>query len=297
MKNYISQIINHFKNCNCVQKACLFCTSRSNVAAVKMPIMRLVFSPFAILVDNAKKFFYLAVFYGIVISALSFLMGFAYICLFSSKQEGIIYCSNSDVNYIIYSLVKFFLIVVFAVKWGEIIFNRQNLSIKYLFLIGTRDLKIFLAFLIFIVLNLVPLLSLYILYIRTPNPDWVVEITFFAVVSLGFVVPFIVMRFYSVIAFIISGEKMPTLKDIWDRGEGNMVRLLVAIFFIVLLAGFSFVNFFFNFKAAAVGNEFYIGIISELLYNVIVLLLFALMVNHCHVQKEILFGGNQNESK
>lgn len=297
MGNYISRIINHFKNCNCIQKACFLCTSGTNLAAVKMPIMRLVFGPFAILVDNIKKFFYLAGFYGFATSILSFIMGFAYICLFDSEQKGIVYCSNSDINYIFYSLVKFFIIAIFAVKWGEVVFNRQTLSVKYLFAISTRDLKIFFGFLLFIVLNLVPLLSLYILYIRVPNPDWVVEITFFAIVSLGFVVPFIVMRFYSVLAFIISGEKIPTLKDVWDRSEGNMVRLLVAIFFIVLLAGFAFMNFFFNFKAAAVGNEFYIGIISELLYNVIVMLLFALVVNHCYVQKEILFGGNQNESK
>lgn len=297
MENYISRIINYFKNCNCVQKACFLCTSGSNVAAVRMPIIRLIFGPFALLVDNIKKFFYLAGFYGLVISALSFVMGFAYICLFSGEQKDIIYCSSSDINYIIYSIVKFFIIAVFTVKWGEVIFKNQPLSIKYLFAISTRDLKIFLAFLLFIVLNLVPLLSLYILYIRVPNPDWIVEITFFAIVSLGFVVPFLVMRFYSVLAFIISGEEMPTLKDIWDRSQGNMVRLLLAIFFIVLLAGFAFLNFFFNFKAAAVGNEFYIGIISELLYNIIVLLLFALVVNHCYVQKEILFGGNQNESK
>lgn len=297
MKNYLSQIINGFKNCSCVQKACFLCTSGSNVAAVKMPIMRLIFSPFAFLVDNAKKFLYLAGSYGLFISLLSFIMGFAYVCLYSVEQKGLLYCSASDINYIIYSLVKFFLIAVFAVKWGEVVFNHQSISIKYLFALHSRDFKIFLVFLLFIALNLVPLLSLYILYIRVPNPDWVVEITFFAIVSLGFVVPFVVMRFYSVLAFIISGEKMPTLKDIWDRSEGNTVRLLMALFFIVLLAGFAFMNFFFNFKAVAVGNEIYIGIISELLYNVIVLPLFALVVNHCYVQKEILFGGNQNESK
>lgn len=56
----------------------------------------------------------------------------------------------------------------------------------------------------FFLLNLAPVLSFYLLLIREPNPDAAIEVAYFACVSVGFLVPFAVMRFYSLFGLAVE---------------------------------------------------------------------------------------------
>ncbi len=297
VKKAISQIGNQIKNCKCVRDFCFLCSTQESGEAVKMPLSRLVLGPFAIVIDYIKTFFVIGGAYALAQTLLAVLLGFTYVCLYGIEDVGLIYCSASNAVYLVYSILKFVLLAMFLIVWGRTVWGKNPLDLKKIFMPGKGIPSTLLTMVVFLFLNMIPMVSYYILYQREPNPDWIVEIFFFGIVSLGFLVPFLLMRFYSVFAFVVSGEKLPPFKIIWDKNSGNMLKMITALFLILLLAIFVMVNFFFNFRAAAAENVAYIGIISEFLYNILSLLVFTLFVNHCFIQKDILFGGKQDESK
>lgn len=297
VKKTISQIGNQIKNCKCVRDVCFLCSMQESGKSVKMPLLRLALGPFAVVIDYIKTFFVVGGSYALAQTLLAMLLGFTYVCLYGIENVGLIYCSESNALYLIYSFFKFVLLAMFMIVWSRTVWDENPLNLKKMFLPEKGIPSVLLTLAVFLFLNVIPMVSYYILYRREPNPDWVVEVFFFGVVSIGFLVPFWLMRFYSVLAFVINGEKLPPLKITWDKSSGNVLKIMTSLFLILLLAIFVMVNFFFNFRAAAAENVAYIGIVSEFLYNILSLLVFTLFVNHCYIQKEILFGGKQDESK
>lgn len=294
MSNFFSRLADRFRNCSCFNGACRFVTeSDPDIEAVKLPWFRLIYMPFALLFDYARPFFALGGIYIMLLSILSWLMGYAYIC--SVPSHGDFFCRSGD-YFLLYAVLKFALIFLFAVKWYRLALAHQPYSLKDIFLPNAGEAKGMGVLSVFLLLNLLPLVSLYLLVIRVPNPDWVVEIIYFGFVSIGFLVPFMAMRFYSLLGFAVMGEKMPSLRDIWNRSAGNMLRLLVAMFFIFILALFVLVNFNLSMRGYTGEDALYVGITSEVVYNMVLLLLVALFVNHCYIQKLFLFGDETNAS-
>lgn len=296
MKKIIANLKERVRHCSCVEDFCFLCSSTPDEKSVRLPVLRLSFEPFMLIIDHLKAFLGLCAFYAVIITLLSFLSGFSYVCMMGIESQGLLYCSTSNAVYVAYFLVKAVLYAIFSVRWAEIVFKHQNIAWGNLLMPGKTDVKTLGAFVAMILLNMVPLLSYYILWQSKPNPDWRVEVIFFAVVALGFLFPFVLLRFYSMLAFVINGEKLPPFKVVWDKTRGNTLRLLISFFLIIILALFAFTNFFLSFKAAALSNTVYIGFVSELLYNIIVLLILAVIVNNCFIQKEFLFGGKKNDS-
>ena len=141
----------------------------------------------------------------------------------------------------------------------------------------------------FFALNLLPLISLYLLYVRVPNPDWRIEITYFAVVSVGFIVPFILMRFYSFPAFILAGEKLPSIKEVWAKTSGNTFRIIVSVSLLVLISGMVLLSVYSNFKLVAAENTFYINTMVQLIYELVYFAIVMFWVNYFYTQKIYLF--------
>ncbi|MDR1026039.1 MAG: hypothetical protein LBL47_01445 [Lactobacillus sp.] len=262
---------------------------------VKMPIIKLCFSPFAIFVDNIKKFFLLGCYYSLVISAVSIALGFAYICNYMDFKQVAFYCSQSNVLFGIDIVVRFFLMSVFVVKYYEIVIKKSPISLKHISTIGKADIKTFAILVSFVLISMLPILSFALLYYRVPNPDWTIEITYFAVVSVGFLVPFILTRFYSALPYVIENGKLPSFKDLWVMTSGNGLRIISSLLFIFILFVFIVFQFYVSFYKAVDENPIYIGIISTFLYNLFMLLLISIGLNHCVVQKQILFGSDENE--
>lgn len=291
MKDFLSK----FKECSCCNTICsLFSNEGANTASVKMSAIKLMFKPFGIFVNKIRELFLLSSFYALLICVLAVVMGFTYICM-SSVLSGFFYCSNSNLMYFTYFFIKLFILSAFVVRWYNIAFGNSALSWKsFLFVPSVKDLRTTGILAIYILLNLMPVVSFYMLYLRVPNPDWVVEITYFAVVSLGFFVPFVVMRFYSMFAFFLSGEKVPSFKAVWNISKGNNLRIIMSLFLILIVLLFAVNNFYRSFQTVELDYVNYIGIMSEFLYDLVFLMLLSLLVNNCYVQKELLFGETKN---
>ena len=261
--------------------------------AVKIPLVKLASLPFGILVDKFMLFIKTAVVYALLISFLSMVWGYPYVC--GTGIPEISFCRPTDGFYPLYLLLKYFLLLLFAVNWYRMAFDGVPFTVKNLFGINRSRLIAMGGLVLFWVLNLTPVLSWYLLWIRVPNPDVVVEIAYFALVSTGFFVPFIVIHFYSLLGFAVDDCRLPGWREVWTRSRGNTLRILFSLFLIFFLALFVFFNMFMNVRGYAGSSTLWGGISSEFLYELMLLLLITLFINHCYVQKLFLFGESVDE--
>jgi len=261
--------------------------------AVKLPPLKLACLPFGLLVDKFRLFFKMAVVYGGLISLLSFVFGYSYVCTLGMPSA--LFCNMTDGFYPVYLLLKYVLLFLFAVSWYHTVLNNQPLSLKNMFYFNRDSLTAMGILAMFFVLNLTPLLAFYLLWIRVPNPDVTVEVAYFALISTGFLVPFVIMRFYSVFGFAADGCRLPSLKEVWERSRGNLLKILVALFLIFFLALFIFFNLFLNVRGYEESSSLWGTVSTEFVYDFLLLLLITLFINHCFAQKLFLYGEAADE--
>ena len=261
-------------------------TEQSPIPTIKLPLIPRLFNAYFIFFDNVKKFLLLGTVFAILLSIIALSSGQLYMCKYPDFYG---YCNNNSLVYGIVHLLNFFLITVFASRWYHYCFLQQKLSYTFIFRLTKHDMKVFGAALFFFALNLLPLISLYLLYVRVPNPDWRIEITYFAVVSVGFIVPFILMRFYSFPAFILAGEKLPSIKEVWAKTSGNTFRIIVSVSLLVLISGMVLLSVYSNFKLVAAENTFYINTMVQLIYELVYFAIVMFWVNYFYTQKIYLF--------
>lgn len=290
----LSKLRQYFSECPCFKEGGCLCAEvdPDKIKPVRLPLVKMMFMPFSLLLDNGKNFFMLAFIFSLVIGILAMASGFGYMCIYAKIAPVSAYCSDSGIVYIIYQLAKVFLWSLFAVKWCESSLLRQPLNWAFLLKVDRRSFKLAGLLVLIILLNFLPMISGWILYMRVPNPDWRIEILFFAVMSIGFVIPFIVMRFYSIVPFVIYGEKVPPLKEIWYKTVGDLLVILLSLFLIFIVAVFVLGNLYSNFQTVAAGSSFYINFASEFIYNVIVLFIFTVVINNFCLQQQFLFTDN-----
>lgn len=255
----------------------------------KIPFFIICFSPWGLLLNKFWVFTKAALWGSLVLSACSLALGYAYICGYGVFQPINFYCTSNYWIYIPNLLIKFLILGAFALGWRNLLVS-QPLSWMKIVTSWRQILNVMGLFAVFLVAAGIPLISFLVLYFRVPNPDWRIEISFFAMVSIGFLVPFIAMRFLSLFAFVLNGEKIPPLWQIWLRSGGNLLKILFSLTLMIFVGLFIFNNFFLNFKSALDGNLLYVGIATELLYNYLLLIFFALFLNHCFIQKQYLFS-------
>ena len=262
--------------------------------AVKYPFFKIVLDPYILSLDNLKKLSVIAGFYALLLTALYCVGAQSVFCLFSDyRQEGG-YCTNSWLPFLSVHFLAFALMAMFSSRWYNACFNHTPAEWKWLLCPTFHDLKVFGFFLLFICLNALAFVSYFLLAVREPNPDWRIELVYFGIVSLGFLVPFVLMRFYAVIAVVLSGEKMPSPGLVWKKRGGNGLRTVLSLFIFFMLCVFSLSAYVQILRSPSVGYVFYILFIGEYLFNFICLLLVSVFINLCYLQKEFLFGENNH---
>ncbi len=254
---------------------------------IKIPYGMIAFVPWGIFFNKFGTFFKTGGIFSLLVSLSAFLVGAPYVCRYGMEVSAAgIYCSTT--GFWIDFVLRFIFLAAYAVVWLRLL-SGEGFSLKNMAVLGGRMLKFTLLSFSFILLLLVPLVSLWTLYVRVPDPDWRIETAFFAFVSLGFFMPFVCVRFLSLFAFVAEGKSPPRLTDIWLRSRGNLLRIIFSLFLIFLGMMLFFNNFYFNFQSAAGEYSFYQRIFIEILYNFFWLGFFTLFLNHCLIQKKYLF--------
>lgn len=285
LKKYIEKI----RNYDFLQGDCMSCSDNEAFPPVPMPFLKLAFGSFNVFMDYFKQFIILGAGCAVILSALAFTFGFSYVCGLIGGLETAVFCSGSQPLYLLYLLIKIFILSAFAVLWCRVAFYGEKIGLKEAFSFGKRDVKFAFTMILLLLLNFIPMVSFYLLSIRVPNPDWRIEITYFAIVSVGFLVPFAVLRFYSVLGFIAGGESVPALKEIWLKSRGNTLKILLSLFLIFILLLLVLNNFYGNVNIGAEGSLVFSALSSEFFYNLFFLVILVLWVNHCCLQKKYLF--------
>lgn len=265
--------------------------------AFKMPIARLLFSPFGYLVDYFKSIAIMMLFYSLIMTVLSLIMGYSFLCTIPLSETKFLdlYCSKSGIFYFVYIFIKMLIMTGFIICFYNLLAKKQ-FDKKQLWEVSFKNVKVLGIFLIWIALNMVPLFSFYILIERVPNPNWKIETLFFAIVSIGFLVPFVLMRFYSAIGFFIETGKVASLKAIWQKTSGNGLRIIVALFMIVLFSILAAGTFYVNFKEFFASDYIWISAFSsEMIYSIITLLIVALVIGDIYIQRQILISSSGEE--
>ena len=272
----------------------MFGPAEPEKGTIRFPWSRIVFGPYFIFMNHFREFFFVAAFYALIMSIIYFLGGQSLFCS-SDLLEQNLFCSNNLYLYVGIRLLVLFVVAAFCVRYFQAVWLKENISWQFLLTPQKKDIISFVAFMIFILLNAISGLSWYKLAVRVPNPDWKIELAYFAVVALGFLVPFILLRFYSMFVLIWNGEKISSLKQMWLKTRGNSLRLIVSLTLWFFLFIFSLSAVSVNFNIAAQNNSFYIIFIGEYVFNFVVLILMSFFVNFCGLQNLFLTEGNANE--
>ncbi|MDR1693993.1 MAG: hypothetical protein LBR70_02210 [Lactobacillaceae bacterium] len=263
----------------------------------RMPFGRLIFSPFSYLIDYFKNIAVLMGAYSAVITVFSLLAGLTFMCIFPEAVAAGMYCSSSLTVYFFYILLKLVIFSGFILSYYNIVSGKE-FSFRSIFNIGLHNLKVLGGFFVFILLNLVPFFSMYALIKRVPNPNWIIESVFFGCMFIGFIVPFIVLRFYGVFGYFIETGKVYSLRTILRLTRGNGLRLLLSLFFIVLFSVLFIANYFANFRVIFDSSSIWISAAaSEFVYNIIILIAIGLMVGNMRVQRSILITDEEDTAE
>ena len=253
----------------------------------KYRIFQAISKSFYMTTDYLKIFLKLCGIFALVMSVLSFIFSQSFGCLVPGVQDKIL-CGENVAGYVVYIVLKFFMVAVFLRVWADKIYLKKDIGLIYFKENGLRFVKFFGVFAVFLVLNVVPFLSLYLLIIRTPNPIWQIEILYFFVVSLGFFVPFVLMRFYANIGLWIAGSRFTDFKKTYRQTNFQTSRILTAFTVILAFCLFLFLILQGYLKHSVFEPLFLYNIFAEYVFEWGLLFMASIMFNFIMIQKDML---------
>ena len=259
-------------------------------AVVKIPVWDMCFLPIGVLLFRFKRFLCLGALFSLFISILALCMREGYFCGFAEWGDDAYFgCSKSMPMYITFFLLRLLIISVFLRAWYRSAVCGSDINIREALTISPLDWKMFISLLIVLGFLCLPIISIYALVLRVPNPDWRIESLYFAVASSGIWMPLVGLRFFSIPAFVMAGEQRPGLKVFWCKTADNTLKLLLSIALIFLLNSILLINF--NvFAVSLIEFSAVTALLADFIYNLLFLLMVASFCSVSIVQKEMLFA-------
>ena len=263
-------------------------------AVVSLPLSGLLFRPWTMLADSFRGLLGLVLIYGALLSIVALLGGFAYVCRFNALFAIDFYCQGAIPLYLLNLVLQLFLITCFGMSWCALL-KTEPFSFFGVFRHWRSILANMLRLFAVLLSVFIPVFSFMMLQARVPDPNWKVEVTFFAIVSLGFFTPFIAMRLLALVGRGFFLGQAVSVEQIWRRNKGNMLKILFSLSFILLVAVAFFNSIYFNLQELSAGQISVLGIPLEIIHNIFMLIFFTLFLNHCLVQYDYLYDGETND--
>lgn len=263
----------------------------TEIVPVKLPIITTIFGCYNLLVDKIKHFVVIGSIFAGIMMLLYITNGQNALCINNGYRIGH-FCTNNWIWFVVTHFVGLFVLCMFARIWCQKSLLGNATNWKKDLLPQKSDLKILGLVMIYIGAIAVAVLSGYALYQRVPNPDWRIELGYFAVVSLGFLVPLFSLRFLSYFAYVAEEVSLPSMKVVWKKTKGNMFSILLFVTFLMLVGVFASQNLLNYYTKVSVDASFFVMLISEYLSDIAVLFIVACFTNYCYQQKTFLSEGN-----
>jgi hypothetical protein len=254
----------------------------------KFSFFRIIYESFGILFDNFKFAIIIGGTFSVIFTLVKILFGNSFFC-YNPNFEKTFICSSNTIVFVLSGLIFWFITCEYIRNWYQVVILKdRKFSIKNI-LPQMLDVKIYGVLALFFVSVLIAMLSGFILFVKEPNPNWVIELSFFSLMFLGLFVPLIALPVLSYIPFVLENTKLPKIKDLWRSAKGNYLVIMVSFGFILtgnFLIMLSVTNYFI--QVSADGNVFVI-VMAEFLYNMILMFIMSVYTNYCYMQKKFLF--------
>jgi len=254
--------------------------------ANKYPVFKAFSNPVIMLIDHLKAFGILGGISALALLIVSFVFAQSFVCLVPDLRPQS-YCGADILTYIFYILVKFFIISSFLRMWADVVFLKKSLNFAYFKQNISRYFKFFGIFLAFLLINSLPAVSLYFIIKRVPNPVWQIEILYFLFMSLGFIIPFVLLRFYTNLALFISDKPCLNIKQVYEKTNFKSSKIFLAFSLVLAFCLFFFLTINTNLKAHIFTPIGLYNILAEYIFECALLVVATLMFNFIMVQKEI----------
>jgi len=237
--------------------------------------------------DSFRSFLKFGGIMAAILTVFAFVCGQSFICLTPlGKSQS--YCVNNLFVYVSYIFFKSFIISVFLRIWIDAVFLKKDINKSYFKSGFTNFFKFFGILLIFFAVNTLPMLSLSMLIARKPNPVWQIEILYFSFVSLGFIIPFFLLRFYANIALLIEGLPCFDFKQTYLKTNFQSSGIFTAFSLVLAFCLFVFIIVYSNLKIHTFEPLYLYNIFSEYLFEFVILVIASVILNFVMLQKNIL---------
>ena len=251
------------------------------MAETNYMMLKGVMNPLWVISDKLVEFIKMVGVFAVVLTLLSYVFGQTYICVFGASSKESLYCMENSLLYFPYLVLKLLIINIFILYWLKKILLNQSVN-------KTTAAKGAGIFFLFIITNLLPLVSAFLLLVRQPNPVWQIELIYFTVVSLGFLAPFVLMRFYAVLAGALSDNIPNMLKTVWQNTGGYTAKIVISAIIVYLIGILTVISV--NSVIMRLGNILPMHIYNftaEYLFNFMILFVVTLIVNFINYQKQV----------
>lgn len=232
----------------------------------KIAIKKLICQSYSQSFDNFKMLLMICTGFAVVDLAIDWLFDI----LFREEYRWLLPDATASRHIIMLSIVKVLLFSLFTICWAMVVSkHKMRLSFSYY-----TKIAVFIA--IWLVWHYVSFLGIYNLYNGRFAP---VDLL---VIVAGAYLPFVWVRFYSLLARLLDNEEIASLSEFLDLTKGQVIRICIALLFVVVpcsIIAWSFTVYF-------DGNL----IIGEFVLNMILLFFTSVWINHCYVQNQMLLA-------
>ena len=261
----------------------------------KVHIKNIILLPLIIWGRAIKHLFLPCGIFAAAMSLVSFVFHQSLGCSIVDTENYYFQCQHSiGIGYLTFLLVRLFVVVAFARVWYDVAFQKQQVLSSKLYRVTTADIKLYITSIVLFIINILPIVCLILLVRRVPNPDWRIESLYFAVVSCGFWIPIIAIRFYSLPAFILERSKVPSFKKFLDVTSGHSLSLISSFSFVILYS--VAIMAFYTSKAEQFIpiNSAIFGVVGDYFYNVFILVVVSMAITYSLCTKQELFDNADN---
>lgn len=263
---------------------------KQNDLIKKYSVWKSVMFPLRQLADNFEKFLLSGCLFALILTMLSYLFDQTYICVFNKALAQYLPCYDHNSLYGIYLLLKLIVCSFFVTVWIYLSTRETAEDDVYEYFLNHKKkfLLDFLIIVVFFVISLIPAVSGILLLMREPNPVWQIELLYFTFIGLGFVVPFVLMRFFTIFAELLAGEKWQNFVVVWRNTSGNVFKIVVSTALIFVIVLFLLVSINTSFRAESTSQPQLYNFAAEFVFNLITLLIVALFVSFIQGQKVLV---------
>ena len=256
----------------------------------KIKLRNLLWVPLKELFVNFKEFFVLSLIFSFFMTIVSLLSNNSIICGITFSAQSITTCAApNELSFLLFHIFRFIIITFYIKGYYNYVIEHQPMDFSKMFVPSWHDAKILSVLVFFIFINFVPAVSYYILLMREPNPDWIIESLYFTFISIGFVLPFLAILYYVIFAYIIEGKKCPSFKQISAAVFDNAGKIIISTLFTITI-GLLVIIYYIGAIMPYTNHLSFIKVcLFEICYNVILLMIVALMTNYIFHLRNILF--------